>query len=282
MLTGLVTLVKGSAPYEFKLDDHGGSNQRQLIVKRRDPSCIEVNVIKAEKGNYEQSLTMKAGRANCVTTLQVYEARYAKGAGRMTETPTSLSLNVKVVPRIELPPLESEEGMVARLLLAESLTPNYGNFDNAKVLEGMRWMYLVLQNRLSFSNLGEFSVPKGGARNLFSIIKAPGQFAGFEGYPNNIGGEQLKHINEILGIANKGGLVKFEQYRKHVENALDIASGRIPLVSDPCPTGLYGWRTANAKHPGSNFEFYKLYAGQDFYTLKKEFLSQHNKGQNLK
>jgi hypothetical protein len=222
---------------------------------------------------------MKAGEGSAyrVATLVGDETTGSLIAACPVATKRSICLSpltVKVLPRIELPPLASGEGAIARLLLAENRGPeDLGFVSLEETQESMRWMRRVLQNRLEFPAPGAFFITK---KDMLGVITARNQFEGFENYPQIASG-QSGHIRRTLESANEGGHRKFAAYRQHAQNALDIASGKIPLIADPCPTGLYGWKTVGSQPPSSNFELYQQHSGQNFYALKKEFLSQHGK-----
>jgi hypothetical protein len=276
-MIGEILLVKGNE-LPFKVVGLG-SNRKHLIIESSH-RCVKVDMgqfknkgkVKPDDNNNEQSLTMTA-QDECLAKLSGYEMKPVAG-GRLDKVPSDLllPLRVKVLPRIDLPPLESDAGVIARLLLAESVEPGSASLDVA--LESMRWMYRVLRNRLEFPDPRVFGITQ---KTIRGAITAAGQTAGFENYPE-IADEQRKHIDTIMKVANEGGDLRFNDYRRHVENALKVASGEIPLIADPCPTGLYGWKTVGSRHPGENFVLYKEYAGQKFYTLTEEFLSSHNIG----
>jgi hypothetical protein len=106
---------------------------------------------------------------------------------------------------------------------------------------------------------------------LIELISAPGQVEGFEGYPN-IAQDQGDLLREIVRIANSATDRRCESFRDYVKKAIQVAQTDLKsLDADPCSTGLYGWRTAGASGPGSNYVKYKTQGGQDFYTLTDEF-----------
>jgi hypothetical protein len=276
-MTGEITLVKGNV-LPFKVVGLG-SNGKHILVESSH-SCVKIESgqgrnkgkVKPDDRSIEQPLTMTAEH-ECVATLFGYEMKPVSGGRLVKERSILLSpLSVRVVPCIELPPPESDAGMIARLLLAESQGPEHKGFTHLEIsLESMRWMYWVLHNRLAFPHPGTFGIKQ---KNMRGVITAKGQFEGFVGYPE-IAETQLEHINRIMKAANEGGDMRFNTYRSHVENAIEVATGRFPLDRDPCPTGLYGWKTVGSKHSGGRFVLYREYAGQYFYTLSEEFLSNH-------
>jgi hypothetical protein len=177
------------------------------------------------------------------------------------------TIAVTVVEKLALPAEATEEGMLARLLLAEALNPGQQGYDASKSKTAMQWMRIVLANRLNSSNPEKFYAK--GAKTLADIVKArPEQFKGFQDYPK-IGADQSKVIGEVLNIANADSDRRQEKYAQFVQNALEAASSKA-LISDPCPTGLYGWRTAGSDPPGGDFVKYgDPQSGNQFYTLSK-------------
>ena len=101
------------------------------------------------------------------------------------------------------------------------------------------------------------------------MIKSAGQIEGFQKYPT-IGKGQATVIEGVIRFANTSGHKDNRVYRQFIRDATDIASGA-KAGKDPCPTGLYAWRTARSSSPGSNFVKWKTHGGQDFYTLTESF-----------
>jgi hypothetical protein len=93
---------------------------------------------------------------------------------------------------------------------------------------------------------------------------------GFMGYPH-IAFKQQSLLDGVLNIANDSTHRNFSTTREYVQAAIDVARG-LRAGSDPCPTGLYAWRTAGSKPPSENFIKYQTKGGQDFYTLTPAFL----------
>jgi hypothetical protein len=274
-MTGEVVLVVGN---ELPFKVHGlGSNRKHIIIESSHP-CVKVvegqgqnkGRVEPNDKNIEHPMTMIAEQECAAATLLGYEMKPGAGGRLVKECSRHPSpLTVKVLSRIKLPSLESDVGAIARLLLAESVEPGSASLETA--LESMRWMRRVLHNRLEFPDPRVFGITQ---KTIRGAITAAGQTAGFENYPE-IANKQREHIKTIMDIANNGGDLRFNDYRLHVENALKVATGEIPLIADPCPTGLYAWRTTGSEPPRGNFEFYQTYAGQDFYTLTKKFLDSY-------
>jgi len=172
---------------------------------------------------------------------------------------------ITVVDKIQLPAATTEEGLLVRLFLAESRTPSESGYDASKVKTGMQWMRLVLVNRLK-NNPSQFAAP--GAKKILDIVKAKNQFKGFENYPR-LKAAQVARIHEILRIAHNDSDSRQEKYEHFLLNAIEVAKNK-QMIKDPCPTGLYGWRTAGSVSPGGRFtKFMGPLSGNQFYTLKK-------------
>jgi len=177
------------------------------------------------------------------------------------------TIAVTVVEKLALPAEATEEGMLARLLLAESTNPGQPGYYAWKAKTAMQWMRVVLANRLNYSNPEEFYAK--GAKTLADIVKAkPEQFKGFQDYPK-IGADQSKVIDDIVNIANSDSDTRQEKCAQFLQGALEVASSKT-LIPDPCPTGLYGWKTAGHKPPrGDLVKYGDPQSGNQFYTLSK-------------
>src|SRR5207245_2355376 len=71
---------------------------------------------------------------------------------------SSASTITGTIRTIQLPDLNTDAGVVARLLIAESLTPAYSSYNAAEVLRGMQAMKAVVNNRLR-NNPAQFLAP---------------------------------------------------------------------------------------------------------------------------
>jgi len=220
-----------------------------LILESSNDTVAQANLkalYNGERGIWTVDLT--AGKEGSATVTAA--ARDADGGA-------TLSLSVEKV--LSLPDKNTEAGMLARLLLAESGQP--GAYDRAETKRGMQWMKLVLQNRLKEPR--RYSAP--GAGSLIDIVKAEGQFAGFESYPTL----KIATIDDVLGAANDDNSALQEQFITFTLDAVEVANA--PTIDDPTGTrsGLIGWRTRGSGSPGPNFVAYgKPLAGNQFYTLK--------------
>lgn len=179
-------------------------------------------------------------------------------------TTTSLTVTVKAAPAVlALPAATTQSGLLARLLLAEAVSPVSGTWSASDVETGMQWMRLVVHNRLKWPKL--FGAP-ADAKTLEQIVKAEGQFKGFSRYPTIDSGTQA-NIDALVARANKLDAPDKDNYHLHVSAALAVADAASP-VGDPSQNGLIGWRTAGSGSPGSNFALFQTKCGNEFYQWK--------------
>jgi hypothetical protein len=123
----------------------------------------------------------------------------------------------------------------------------------------MQYMDLVLWNRVE--NPRPFLAKDG---TLLAVIKARGQFQGFENYPHY--SRLIVHnIQQAVNIANNPKDKRSSEFQALIQTAIDIAGS--PTIPDPSKTGfLAGWRTAGSGSPGSDFTFVMTVWGTDFYS----------------
>jgi hypothetical protein len=158
---------------------------------------------------------------------------------------------------IALPNRNTDEGLKARVLLAECRGPSFPGYalPNAKIC--VQYMALVLSNRMA--NPTPFAAKQG---TLQSIVTAPGQFAGFEHYPAYSGGIK-KNIQDMLDIANNSKDKRSTIFAAYIQMALDVA--KAPTISDPTPGKMVAWRTAGSGSPGTGFNLFCTMSGASFY-----------------
>jgi len=264
-------LLNGAA-IEFKIGpDPDG---KALIIKAAQPHIVDIKqkLIPNKPGWQIISVT---GKALGTAVLQGYIETNSASPGRSSQlrcTACIPLMTVEVLPKMEWPDQNSEVGALARMLVAENITPHdkYGRYKEEDSLKSMQWMRNVLENRLAFSHPHLLQVPSG-VRSLLPLIKSRGVVEGFKSYPD-IGVSQKKVIDSTLSIANNVRDPKFMQYRIYMQNAIAVAKGEKRGV-DPCSTKLYAWRTAGPNSsPGVNFIKFQTLAGQDFYTLTPGFI----------
>ena len=265
-----ITLIAGNTLF-FKV--HGlGSNRKHLILQSKDRR-VKVIPIKVDHRHISQSLKLEIQQDKCITCSSVvYIHAYIADSKPHTRGPHTRNLIVIIEPRLELPPADSEAGILARMLIVENAGPGHPEFvSQTEVLVTMQWMHHVLINRLK---LGAQHFAAGRQANtLTALIKAPNQIEGFENYPR-IAKAQNDVLLDMIKIANDGSDKRYEKYRTYIQNAIAVAQGLKPGI-DPCPDGLYAWRTTESAHPGANFVHFQTKGGQDFYTLTQKFKNQH-------
>lgn len=170
------------------------------------------------------------------------------------------------MPDLVLPAENTDAGAMARLFIAEAAVPRA---DAANTVRAMGWMRRVLENRLLHGRDFDAS----GATTITQVIAANDrhvQFAGFSSYPTLTAGVR-QNIAARLALANDGRDRRQPIYAAFVQAAIDAAT--TPAPADPCPTGLWFWRTAGATGPGGRSSLFQSLDGNDFYTLPAGFFS---------
>ena len=168
-------------------------------------------------------------------------------------------------PPFDLPAETTDEGAMARLFINEAAGPHN---DPSITLQAMGWMKRVLVNCAQHPR--EFDA---AGSTLTQIIQAPShavQFAGFNNYPR-IGAGVKRNIEAKLTIAADKHDPRQKRYLAFVQAAISAAAMPAPL--DPCPTGLFFWKTHGSVSPGGKAIIYQALDGNDFYTLPADFFS---------
>jgi len=161
---------------------------------------------------------------------------------------------------IALPPKNDMEGCEVRVLLAESRGPSANGYSLADAKTCMQLMDRVLWNRLS--NPAPFGAR--GAKTIADIVRAPGQFAGFQGYPN-YDSSIVNRIQAMINVANSAKDKRCQDFANHINSAIDVANDA--SIQEPSPGTLASWRTAGSGSPGSNFKLHTTILGIDFYFI---------------
>jgi hypothetical protein len=191
----------------------------------------------------------------------------------------ALLANSSRAQSVTLPDINAEDGLLARLFIAECRNPGHKQYDAEAAKKGMRAMKAVIDNRLK-NNPSQFGAPR--AKSYVDIVGAPGQFHGFSKGSDGkivIAGDVQKRIDAVMKTANTG---KPGKYAAFVQFTIDVAKAG---VDDPFKDvkkvgttetvgGSYGWRTAGSAAPGGRFVAIPttdggVIAGNQFYTLKK-------------
>ena len=247
-----VDLYKGGGSKRLYLADAKVNKVSEITLRSSNTSIATANISKTPfngpKGIWTIDITPKTkGKAEIKAIV--------KGG--------TITLKITIAEGLALPSASGNEGLLVRLFLAESRSPDEAGYNAGNSKKGMEWMELVLHNRLK-NNPSQFNAP--GAKSITDIVKAKGQFKGFESYPT-IDAKVLSRINKIIALANSNNDSRTPKYKLFVENAIEVAKPK--LVNDPSPKGLYGWRTVGSGSPGSRFVAYSsALSGNQFYTLK--------------
>jgi hypothetical protein len=187
---------------------------------------------------------------------------------------TSYAL-AETVNTLSLPNINTDAGLVARMLIAESLTPTAAGYNANSVLLGMQAMLAAVNNRLHYNQGNLFMAPN--AKSLSDIILAPNQIQGFS---RNSAGQIIidpivqARINDVINRANAGQ----SDYVAFVRNAVAVATGPI---NDPfsgltvingirvLPGAFAWWATGVPGRPSGNYVAIPngVIAGTQFYAL---------------
>jgi hypothetical protein len=241
-----------------------GADHKHLEIRSSSPA-VTVSVVSANPHSAEQSLKMFAKE---LTNDGPAELSAYTQDGK--PDPKTSVIKVTVSAQVELPAANTEAGALARMLLIENVTPGVRGYNAKQTLTTMRWMRWVFINQLRFGS--QWFTHGTKVTSVTDLIKAGGQVAGFEQYPAIVA-EKNKLLLSILSLQNNATDSRFAAYRQYVQNAIEVAKAdEKALGEDPCPTGLYGWRTADRGSPGKNYVKFKTQGGQDFYTLSPGYL----------
>jgi hypothetical protein len=234
-----------------------------LVVAPVDPSVVQVSKV------VRVTMAKKVTDPNSVwgfdlTPLKVGNTDLqAKVKGAVVAI-----LKVSVIQALELPPANTDEGMMARLFLAETASPERKGWDVADAKKSMQWMRLVLKNRLD-NDPAQFNAP--GAKTRQDIVRGSGQYRGFGSYPT-IDADVNQHIKEALDGANDdNNLAKQAQDIAFVNAALEVAKATTEIL-DPCGTDYFlsGWRTAGHGGTGDNQVEFQVLMTNQFFQLKRK------------
>ncbi|WP_338848055.1 hypothetical protein V8J88_04475 [Massilia sp. W12] len=161
---------------------------------------------------------------------------------------------------IVLPNKNETDGCETRLLLAECRGPSNSSYTLADAKLAMQYMDRVLYNRLADPK--PYGAP--GAKTIADVVRAKGQFAGFQNYPNYDTGI-VHRIQAALDIANSTKDPRQAVYAAFIMTAIEVSKSN--SITDPSPGKLTGWRTAGSTAPGGSFKFFKTFFGNDFYYV---------------
>src|SRR5262249_6781304 len=149
-----------------------GPKPEALSVTSSNPAVVAIT--KEDKRPHHPHTITLTGKSLGTARVEAKAAGEPAGSGAVT------TLSVEVVAPLQLPPANTEAGAIARLLIAENRSPYMPGYDEQASKKSMQWMRLILVNRLN-NHPEQFGA--SGASSVVDIIKAPGQFEGFSGYP---------------------------------------------------------------------------------------------------
>lgn len=259
-----------------------------FTLKADTSSAVTITYPLRNRARLDQNINIKANQINEAVNVKAYGPIGDVEANCENTSPCVPTLVIKIVDKIALPPENTEAGIVARLLLAESVSPadgeNYG--DGTTVLQTMSLMRVVLENRVKAAQksqgLRSYVACNPATDNFRGVIFAHKcgkseliQFAGFK-TNGQIDSVVVNRINDILKFANTGTHSDFSLYRKHVEEAIKIASGPNLSSAPISSSSLLYWRTTERASPTPVANFHSTQGGQDFYTLPEGYLKDPN------
>jgi hypothetical protein len=158
---------------------------------------------------------------------------------------------------LKLPDPATDEGAETLLLLAECRGPSFPGYSLKDATTCMQLMDLVLWNRVD--NPAPFLAKD---RLLLSVMRARGQFQGFENYPAC--DESFSHrIQQMVDIANDPEDRRSRDFTDFINAAIDVA--RADTIPETSLGKLTAWRTAGSGSPGKGFTLFKQISGIEFY-----------------
>jgi hypothetical protein len=180
-------------------------------------------------------------------------------------------LAVTVEDKLQLPAATTEEGLLVRLFLAETASPDsWAGWTVADARKSMQWMRLVLKNRLE-NNPKQFMAK--GAKTLQDIVTAKDggvvQYEGFSKYPA-INSKINLRIEEDFQIANDDSDKRQQDYAAFIRAALEVASDK-SVIQDPSGADhfLSGWMTVHHS-PGDDSVPFQALMDNQFFMMKRK------------
>lgn len=180
---------------------------------------------------------------------------------------------VTVLDPLVLPPPNTDEGLLVRLFLAETASPETkqkATWTLADATKSMQWMRLVLRNRLD-NNPQQFMAK--GAKTIKDIVTAKDagivQYQGFSKYPA-IDAKIMARIADIFAIANDDNDKRQDRYAQFAQAALDVAKSKTE-IQDPCGADnfLSGWMTVGSS-PGDDSRSFQAIMDNQFFMMKRQ------------
>lgn len=160
---------------------------------------------------------------------------------------------------VALPNRNDEDGIETRVLLAECRGPSDSGFNLGDATRCMQLMDLVLWNRVA-----RFKQFLANSKTLLSVVKAPGQFAGFENYPDYDNSIRSR-LQSMVNVANNPRDKRKDSFADFINKAIEVA--RAATMKEPSGGILVAWRTAGSRSPGSNFKEFDTVLGTTFFFI---------------
>lgn len=197
---------------------------------------------------------------------------------------------------VNLPPVTSTSGYVARLLINEVPFPGergYRSEDDSKA--AMEQLLMVLDRRLQKipSPYTQQNIATVKTGDIIDIITAGGEKGQFDGFYRDKHGRPAtvprveERINNLVRIAGQGQPGKFARLLNHasalseeyVKSKVEVTDRHAPVRTAQgiaATGGAYSWMTDEMRyHPGGNYlrigdDNHGSLGGNRFFTLRKE------------
>jgi len=221
--------------------------------------------ISAAPATIAKVINIKERKQANFTTFEIEAVTVGKASLTATDAKkanVATPIDVIVEDKVTLPDSKTNEGLLARLFIAEVPSPEESGYTLEDAKTSMIWMRVVVENRLKTPSSTWGSA---GATTMQDVIRAQNQFEGFSGYPTLINRIQSM-IDDTVSIANNGDDTRRSKYKAFVDAALEIANQK--AVTDPSTKGLFWWRTAGSGSPTSDAVLYMTKLKNTFYTRK--------------
>lgn len=188
---------------------------------------------------------------------------------------------------IQLDSINTEQGCLQHIFLAETKNAELPGFNPAEVVRSFTAMKSTIENRLKTPS--QFGAP--GAKNIIDIVTAPGQFDGF----TKSGGKVVitpkieTLIKNILTHANQPTHPRMQHHKNFVQSAISVSQTKIQdefsaitkIGTTKVIGGVYGWnrgaemggrfvKIPNGCLDSNNIAHDGIIMGNQFWTLKPQ------------
>lgn len=187
---------------------------------------------------------------------------------------------------VVLPSIQTDDGILAHMLIVESRNPASDDYDCDEVVTGQTAMKAVVANRLA-NDPRQFGAP--GAKTYTEIIMAPRQWPEFSRDAEGkvvLAAKYQAIVDRVMRTANTGAP---GPYHKFVEAVLEVVRkpvsdvfANLTQVGEVSVTGgAFAWVTEGSADPSGRFVAIKgstvpplntdgCVAGNQFYTLSAD------------